>query len=99
MQSNPRQERRQLKQKLFLIRRFIEGEDVTLTPEHETLKAAYEKQPNFTNWSDFPERWDVGDPHRVKKGSYGNEVDQMNFSRAFGKPLTEIISKVVVEEK
>lgn len=88
-----RQERRTLKQKLFAIRRHIEGEDVKLNKELKELKAQYEAIPGFTSWSGFPEKWDIGDPYEVKQGVWGNEVDQRNFERAFGKSYNEIVFK------
>lgn len=88
-----REERRQLKQKLFAIRRNVEGEPVTMTKELKDLKAQYEAVPGFTSWSGFPEKWDIGDPNEVKRGVWGNEVDQRNFERAFGKQYNEIVYK------
>jgi hypothetical protein len=88
-----RHERRELKQKLFFIRRFIEGEPIKLSPELKQLKAEYEALPGFTNWSGFPDKWDIGDPNNVKSGAWGNEVDRRNFERAFGKGYRDIISK------
>lgn len=89
-----RQERRALKQKLFAIRRFIEGEEVEMTPELKKLKKQYESDPAFTSWSHFPERWDIGDPYSVKKTSFSfDDVDKRNFERAFGKPYSEIVFK------
>jgi hypothetical protein len=88
-----RNERRALKQKLFAIRRKVEGEMVEMTPELVALKAKYEKLPNFPGWSLFPERWDVGDPHGVKQSAYAsNEVDTRNFARLLGKSYEDIIS-------
>lgn len=88
-----RQERKQLKQKLFYIRRHIEGEDIELTAEHKKLKKKYEANSDFTGWSGFPDKWDVGDPNSVKDGAWGNEVDRRNFEKAFGKSYQDIISK------
>lgn len=93
-----RQERRQLKQKLFYIRRFLEGEDIRLSPEHKKLKAAYEALPEFTGWSGFPDKWDIGDPNRVKEGAWGNEVDRRNFEKAFNKTYLDIVSKESSEQ-
>ena len=88
-----RNERRALKQKLFAIRRKVEGEMVEMTPELIALKAKYEKLPGFPGWSLFPERWDIGDPHGVKQGAYmSSEVDQRNFARILGKGYEEIVS-------
>ena len=96
MPVNVREERRTLKQQLFTIRRYVDGEDVKMTKELEALKAKYESLTGFTNWTDFPDKWDVGDPHSVKKGAYAfNEVDQKNFERAFGKPYETIVHKIV----
>lgn len=94
-----RLERRQLKQKLFYIRRHIEGEDIELTAEHKKLKAEYETLPNFTSWSGFPDKWDIGDPNSVKDGAWGNEVDRRNFERAFGKSYQDIVSKEADKDK
>lgn len=88
-----RNERRQLKQQLFHIRRHVEGERVRLTDEHKQLKKEYEALPNFSNWSDFPDRWDIGDPHSVKEGAWGNELDRRNFMLSFGKPYLHIVHK------
>lgn len=93
-----RHERRELKQKLFFIRRFTEGEPVKLSAELRQLKETYEALPGFTSWSGFPDKWDIGDPNRVKSGAWGNEVDRRNFERAFGKGYQDIISKEYVEE-
>lgn len=93
--TNFRQERRELKQQLFRIRRYIEGENVKLDEGLRKLKKEYEENPRFTCWSDFPEKWDIGDPHSVKRGSWGNETDLENFTRAFDKPYTAIIIKKV----
>lgn len=94
----PRQERRELKQKLFRIRRYVEGENVKLDKELKELKKDYEEAPNFTRWEDFPEKWDIGDPHCVKRGSWGNEIDQINFQKAFNKPYSQIILKTLSVE-
>lgn len=94
-----RQERKLLKQKLFYIRRHIEGEDIELTAEHKKLKKEYEALPNFTSWSGFPDKWDIGDPNSVKDGAWGNEVDRRNFEKAFGKSYQDIVSKEANKEK
>ena len=60
-------ERKEIKQKLFFIRRFTEGENLKLDKELKELKKTYESLPNFTSWSDFPDKWDIGDPYSVKK--------------------------------
>lgn len=88
-----RNERRKLKQKLFAIRRYEEGdEQVTLTPELQELKTEYEAMRNFTSWHDFPDRWDIGDPNEVKKGSpIFNDVDKENLKRILGKPYSFIV--------
>lgn len=95
---NHREYRRNLKQKLFTIRRFVEGEDVVLTEELETIKAQYEALPNFTSWSYFPEKWDIGDPYGVKAGyinsndSAMNDIDRRNYQHLQGKEYLEIVS-------
>lgn len=95
-----RQERRILKQKLFYIRRHVEGEENTpLTEEHVKLKSEYESLSGFTTWSGFPEKWDIGDPNQVKMGSWGNEVDHRNFKRAYGLPYDCIVSKELAGQK
>ncbi len=93
-----RLERKTLKNKLFTIRRFVEGDKTAvLNSELKRLKLQYEEHPNFTSWSDFPEKWDIGDPESVKSGSYmSNDVDKRNFSRTQGVPLSEIVSKEYV---
>jgi hypothetical protein len=91
-----KEERKLIKQKLFTIRRNVEGEFVKLDSELRELKKTYESLPGFTSWSDFPDRWDIGDPHNVKKGAYAfNEVDSKNFQKAFGKPYETIVHKTV----
>lgn len=92
-----RHERRTLKQKLFTIRRHVEGEPVKLTKELEALKIKYEMLPGFTSWSGFPEKWDIGDPHGVKAvyinmqdASIG-DVDRRNFSKLQGKTYEDIV--------
>ena len=90
-----RDERRTLKQKLFSIRRIVEGEVITLTKELRELKKKFEELPGFTKWSDFPEKWDIGDPYSVKMGVWGNEVDRRNFEKAFGKSYYHIIKKEI----
>lgn len=87
-----RNERRKLKQKLFKIRLHEEGADVELTQEMLDLKAEYESMRNFTTWHDFPDRWDIGDPNEVKKGSpIFNDVDKENLKRILGKPYSFIV--------
>jgi len=87
-------ERKEIKQKLFFIRRFTEGENLKLDKELKELKKTYESLPNFTSWSDFPEKWDIGDPYSVKKTAYiFDEIDAENFKKAFGKPYETIINK------
>jgi hypothetical protein len=88
-------ERRELKQKLFSIRRYVEGEQVKLNAELRKLKKTYEDLPGFTTWSDFPEKWDIGDPYNVKEQAYAfDEIDSENFKKAFGKPYETIINKI-----
>jgi hypothetical protein len=87
-----RQYRRLLKQKLFTIRRYTEGDEVELNEELRDLKEFYENIPGFTSWSLFPEGWDIGDPAKVKEYAF-NEVDMRNLQRAFGKDYTEIVFK------
>jgi len=94
-----KEERKLLKQKLFTIRRYVEGEFIKLNTELRDLKKTYESLPGFTSWSDFPDRWDIGDPHSVKKGAYTfNEIDSKNFKKAFGKPYETIIHKTIEED-
>jgi hypothetical protein len=94
-----KEERKLIKQKLFTIRRHIEGEQVKLTSELRGLKKTYESLPGFTNWSEFPDRWDIGDPHSVKKNAYAfNEIDSKNFKKAFGKPYETIVHKVLEDK-
>jgi hypothetical protein len=96
MDNNLREERRLIKQKLFTIRRFVEGEFVKLNQELRELKKTYEELPGFTKWSDFPDRWDIGDPNSVKKGAYAfNEIDSDNFKKSFGKPYETIVHKTM----
>lgn len=96
---NHRTFRRELKQKLFTIRRHEEWEDVKLTKELKELKAHYESLSNFTSWSDFPERWDIGDPMGVKRmylqGSdkTTSDVDKRNYERLQGVPYEKIVLK------
>jgi hypothetical protein len=95
-----KEERRELKQKLFTIRRFVEGEQVKLNPELKQLKQTYESLPGFTSWSDFPEKWDIGDPHSVKINAYAfDETDAENFKKAFGKPYETIINKTITSHQ
>jgi hypothetical protein len=92
-------ERRELKQKLFTIRRFVEGEQVKLNSELKELKKIYEELPGFTYWSDFPEKWDIGDPNSVKKGAYAfNAIDSDNYKKAFGKSYETIVHKVLEDK-
>jgi hypothetical protein len=97
--TNHRIYRRELKQKLFAIRRHIEGEDVVLTKELKDLKTHYESLSNFTSWSDFPERWDIGDPMGVKKmylegtDKTTSDVDKRNYERLQGVPYEKIVLK------
>jgi hypothetical protein len=94
-----KEERKLIKQKLFTIRRSVEGEFVKLNSELRELKKTYESLPGFTSWSDFPEKWDIGDPYSVKKGAYAfNEIDSNNFKKAFGKPYETIVHKTVEEK-
>jgi len=97
---NPlREERKLLKQKLFSIRRHVGGEHVRLTPELRELKSFYESLPNFTKWSDFPEKWDVGDPNSVKKNSVTfNDVDKANREKILGKSYETIVHLVYEDE-
>jgi hypothetical protein len=93
-------ERRELKQKLFTIRRYVEGEQVKLNSELRDLKKTYECLPNFTSWSGFPELWDIGDPYSVKKTAYVfDELDAENFKKAFNKPYETIVHKTTIKEK
>lgn len=88
-----RQERRGLKQKLFTIRRYVEGEAVELNDELLTLKKNFEAKKEFTSWGGFPESWDIGDPHGVKQGAYTfDERDEYKFSKIHGKKLFDIVN-------
>jgi hypothetical protein len=94
-----KEERKLIKQKLFTIRRNVEGEFVKLNSELRELKKTYETLPGFTNWSDFPEKWDIGDPYSVKKEAYAfSEIDSKNFKKAFGKPYETIVHKTIEEK-
>jgi hypothetical protein len=87
-----RRERKKLKQQLFTIRRWFEGENVVLTDELLAIKRRYENLPEFSNWSGFPERWDIGDPFGIKKGgSFLNEIDLRNANKIAGKNYASII--------
>lgn len=89
---NDRNERRELKQKLFFIRRYMEGEYLKLNAELKDLKAQYEALEGFTSWSDFPERWDIGDPNKVKANSYAfSAVDTLNVQKICGKSYDTIV--------
>lgn len=90
---NPyKEERKALKQKLFTIRRFTEGEKVRLDQELKDIKTFYESQPNFTTWSDFPEKWDIGDPNKVKEHSFAfNELDKEKFRKVLGQSYETIV--------
>jgi hypothetical protein len=93
-----KEERRQLKQKLFTIRRYVEGEQVKLNSELRELKRIYEQLPGFSKWSDFPERWDIGDPYSVKGDAYAfDNIDAENFKKAFGKSYETIIQKTIID--
>lgn len=88
----PREERRQLKQKLFTIRRWYEGENVELTDELKAIKKRYESKDDFSSWSGFPEKWDIGDPFGVKQTSVSfNEVDKANYAKMLGKSYGTIV--------
>lgn len=87
-----RHERRTLKQKLFYIRRSLEGPGLKLNKELLELKKFYEAKPGFTSWSEFPEKWDIGDPHNVKAGTYSfNDIDKINVEKILGKSYDKII--------
>lgn len=95
----PRQERRQLKQKLFTIRRWYEGEDVELTDELKAIKKRYEASKSFTSWSDFPEKWDIGDPFGVKQtAAVFNDVDKANYQKMLGKSYGTIVKMAQTDE-
>ena len=69
---------------------------VKLNSELRELKKLYESLPGFTTWSDFPDRWDIGDPNSVKKYAYAfSEVESKNFKKAFGKPYETIVHKTI----
>lgn len=88
-----RQERKALKQQLFTIRRYVEGERVKMTKELKDLRAKYEALPNFTRWQDFPDKWDIGDPHGVKDGAFAfDELMARNFKKARGKGYDVIVA-------
>ena len=85
-------ERRELKQKLFTIRRYMEGENIELDAELRRVKKLYESLPGFSDWSDFPERWDIGDPYSVKRESPTfSDVDAEMAARKFGKGYNTIV--------
>ncbi len=87
-----RQERRQLKQKLFQIRLALEA-GRAVPKELLELKATYEALPGFTRWSDFPEKWDIGDPNRVKEHVFTfDEVDKQNVKKILGHPYETIVA-------
>lgn len=98
--SEARRERRALKQKLFFIRRLIEGEPLKLNKELRELKEKYENTPGFTKWEDFPEKWDIGDPHNVKKSSATifNAIDRNNIEKISGESYDKIIRLECKEE-
>lgn len=90
--ADARRERRELKQRLFYIRRFMSGENLELDVEHKRLKKLYESMSEFTSWEDFPESWDVGDPNRVKASAHlFNHTDKENTSRIAGKSYNTIV--------
>lgn len=94
-----RNERRNLKQKLWKIRLFVEKEIRYLDPEIRELKAKYEALPNFTSWSGFPEEWDIGDPNKVKsKMKPTSKTEAENFRKISGKSY-ETIVKLDAQEK
>jgi hypothetical protein len=94
-----RNERRNLKQRLWKIRLFVEKEVRYLEPELRELKAKYEALPNFTSWSGFPEEWDIGDPNKVKsKLKPTSKTEAENFNRISGKSY-ETIVKLDTQEK
>jgi hypothetical protein len=87
-----RQERKHIKQQLFRIRRHVEGEPVKLDKELRDLKKKYEVLPGFTSWSDFPDKWDIGDPYGVKTNAFAfDEIVAENFRKAKGKPYETIV--------
>lgn len=105
-----RQERRLLKQQLFQIRLFLEGEREKLTQELKDLKEQYESLRGFrkingqadeTFWSDFPDRWDIGDPNNVKAFILDSDdvvysdSDKFNVQRALGKSYNTIVLKAI----
>lgn len=103
---NPRQYRKELKQKLFTIRRFEAGEEgIRLNSELKDLKKHYESLPNFTKWDDFPERWDIGDPYGVKadyiqsQDNSLNDADRRNYAKLQDKLHEEIVSLEFKEEE
>lgn len=98
--SDFKEERKKLKQKLFTIRRFVEGESVKMDSELKELKKRYESLPNFTNWSDFPEKWDIGDPNKVKEHSFAfNEIDELRHKKTLGQSYETIVSFIEPEIK
>jgi len=92
-----RKERRELKQKLFFIRRLLEGQPLKLDAELQALKKQFEEMPGFTCWEDFPEKWDIGDPNKVKEATLRgndkafNDLDKQNVEKILGKPYFTIV--------
>lgn len=95
-----RHERRTLKQKLYEIRQSSEGFPVELNAELRQLKKIYEALPGFTCWTDFPDKWDIGDPNHVKRGSpMFNDIDKTNVERILGKSYHTIVHLASQEDK
>lgn len=94
---NARDERRQLKQQLFKIRLFIEGDGKPIGKELKALKKKYESNPKFTSWSDFPEKWDIGDPNGVKSvylqdmSPSVTDSDRRNYRKIQNKSYDDIV--------
>lgn len=98
--ADAREERRTLRQKLFFIRRFMEGHRLKLDGELQDLKKKYEEMPGFTGWDGFPEKWDIGDPNRVREHmECFNDIDRMNIEKILDKPYDNIISMVTKDKE
>jgi hypothetical protein len=79
--------RRNVRYQLYRIRTQEEG-----GPSHtaKTIKEYYEKQNNFTCWSDFARRWDVD-----KEGKH-NRIVTRKFTelQEWNRQLTELVEEL-----